>query len=701
MDDNTFNIIYADTLSAIGESRLFDALHSLRGLMCDGSARSLEGECARLADEYEMMLSYVRRGIADPERHTLRHHFLQRAYELLSRAQWHHDKGGKTYFATLARTSPPLPTTDDGRPIDADLVTLFHFCYVEAPWTKADYEQHLTWFAPGSMSNDECLTIVSAITLAAYRNFDPQRLRLLIHLATSDSTTLRVRALTGMVVVCVRYSHLLSLFPDIESALQLLSDDVRYVQDMQALQLQLLLSLRTKEYTKKVEEDILPEMRKMAEKITPHLKKDISALKDLSEVEINPEWDENGHRSEGFKKIEELVEMQKKGADTFYGTFRQISKQTSFFNDIANWFIPFTFDHPHFTHRADVRNSLKAIFRLPGMGNTEKYAISLTLEKVPENMLKAMSENLAQAVGDGDAPDEATGAQDSERDAFVLELRFYVQDLYRYASLFVSRTDNDNPFKLNLTLTDNVHFRGVLNHPQLLRSFADFCFREKSWLEAVTFFEAIAEEERGAEMYEKMGFCQQQLGDADAAIEYYERANLIRPDSAWTLRQMARLYMQQRHYKFALDALLNLEEVNSEDVNTLLRLGECYIALGEPEHAFEKLYKADYLQPDGRALRALAWSSLLTGKYEQANKYYEKILSGDPSAEDCLNAGHAAWAVEQYTEAIAYYQQCLTLRNQDFAPSDFFQADAKVLHDAGKTDEDLLVMRDALNSTLQ
>lgn len=698
MDDNTYHIIYKDTLDAICESRLLDALHSLNGLLCEGGARGLQGELDQLSAEYDMMLSYTRRGLADPQRDTLRRQFLCRAYELVSRARWHHDREGRGYYGVLSRQYSSKASASD-HVLDADdLVRLFHGCYLQSPWSKSDYEQYCARFASPTLAADSALTMASAISLSAYQIFDARRLRLLITLSTSDNTALRARALTGMVLICVRHAALLSLFPDIETQLRLLADDNRYVHDMQALQLQLLLSLRTKEYTKKMEDDILPEMMRMAQRIKPHLKKDNPDITDLSELDLNPEWNDKGQQSEAFKKMEELVSMQLKGADTFYSTFRQISSRNLFFNDVASWFIPFTFDHPYFSSQPELYKSFSFIFKIHEMSNTEKYALCLTMQHIPGELVNSLKDSVKNATEATEGDAESAEETSDERKAFAKHLRFYVQDLYRFSHLFISRDEKDNPFKLNLTLTDDEHFRPVLNHPELLRSFADFCFNEKSWTEAATFYNAMSEEDHDAETYEKMGYCMQQQEHTAEALEYYERANLIRPDSAWTLRQMARLYFKTADYPQALSVLHDLEKLDPDNVDTLLRLGECHIALQQPEEAFSKLYKADYLQPDGRALRALAWSSLLTGKYEQANKYYAKIMNRQPSAEDCLNAGHAAWVSGLPSEALVCYQQCLKLRNKDYADKDFFRADAEVLHNAGITDSDMLIMRDALNS---
>ena len=130
-------------------------------------------------------------------------------------------------------------------------------------------------------------------------------------------------------------------------------------------------------------------------------------------------------------------------------------------------------------------------------------------------------------------------------------------------------------------------------------------------------------------------------------------------------------------------------------------MGQCHISLGEPERAFDPLYKADYLQPDGKALRALAWCSLLTGKLDDATRYYDKILTLQPDASDWQNAGHTAWIAGNTSLAIERYKQSLKTAKQDFAASDFFVNDEALLLENGLTPQDLQMMRDVLNGATE
>ncbi|WP_025003540.1 hypothetical protein [Porphyromonas macacae] len=67
---------------------------------------------------------------------------------------------------------------------------------------------------------------------------------------------------------------------------------------------------------------------------------------------------ENGANPDWFKAIEgtglddtlrELSEMQDRGADVMYSSFKGM-KRNLFFSEMPNWFIPFDMQHSHIAH---------------------------------------------------------------------------------------------------------------------------------------------------------------------------------------------------------------------------------------------------------------------------------------------------------------------------------------------------------------
>ena len=81
------------------------------------------------------------------------------------------------------------------------------------------------------------------------------------------------------------------------------------------------------------------------------------------------------------------------------------------------------------------------------------------------------------------------------------------------------------------------------------------------------------------------------------------------------------------------------------------------------------LYKLDYLYPDDIAVkRVLAWVLTVDGKYEQAGKNFQQLLSiENPDAVDMLNYGYCQWFSGNVAEAIVQFKQFLaSQKDEDF-----------------------------------
>jgi tetratricopeptide (TPR) repeat protein len=74
------------------------------------------------------------------------------------------------------------------------------------------------------------------------------------------------------------------------------------------------------------------------------------------------------------------------------------------------------------------------------------------------------------------------------------------------------------------------------------------------------------------------------------------------------------------------------------------------------DEALKSYFKVEYLDKNKcKAWRPIAWSSFLSGKYEQAWDYFKKIMESNPNATDYLNAGHTQLALGNNKEAIHLY----------------------------------------------
>ena len=201
------------------------------------------------------------------------------------------------------------------------------------------------------------------------------------------------------------------------------------------------------------------------------------------------------------------------------------------------------------------------------------------------------------------------------------------------------------------------------------------------------------------EVWQKMGYCLQQLKRYDEAIAAYERADLLRPGQRWTMRQLAVYHRQCRQWERALAYYKKVEEQSPDDLKLTYPIGLCLIELHRYDEALDYFFKMEYFQPSSeKAWRAIAWCSLLTHHYEQARTYYQKLLGHTSLPEDWLNLGHVYWAMGDLPQAIIHYECAGTRFGDKEALFAHLEADRDILVSAGIPASDLPLMRDLLDS---
>ena len=186
--------------------------------------------------------------------------------------------------------------------------------------------------------------------------------------------------------------------------------------------------------------------------------------------------------------------------------------------------------------------------------------------------------------------------------------------------------------------------------------------------------------------------------DVNAAIDYYTRADIIKPDTLWTLRHIAQCYRMQGELEKALSYYQIAEELAPENISVLLQTGESFAATKRYEEAFARFYKAEFLKPNSRrALRAIAWCSFVTSKDEQARGYYKRLHElPNPSFEDYMNAGHVEWVSGNKNNAIELYNKAKNCGKSIDEITEHIMRDSDTLLSRGISEKELLLLRDML-----
>lgn len=113
------------------------------------------------------------------------------------------------------------------------------------------------------------------------------------------------------------------------------------------------------------------------------------------------------------------------------------------------------------------------------------------------------------------------------------------------------------------------------------------------------------------------------------------------------------------------------------------------------EEALQCFFKLDFMENDCiKAWRAIGWCSFVSGKFEQAMRYYNKILALKPLSTDYLNAGHAALLLGNMEKAAELYGKATSESGNRETFLEMFDKDKEMLIKLGIDEKDIPLIRD-------
>lgn len=360
-------------------------------------------------------------------------------------------------------------------------------------------------------------------------------------------------------------------------------------------------------------------------------------------------------------KMQELSRMQAEGSDVFLSSFARL-KSFPFFNDVANWFVPFTPRHSSI-FRVFAGNSgsmlLSMVDRTGAFCDSDKFSFALSVATMPDQhrsmMMAQFDEQQEQVINEmaGSLPNP-----DKQRENIANK---YVQSLYRFFNLFRSRNDFYNPFSTRLNLIDVPFVSDALSDTKSLRLIAEFYFSMQCYTDALSTFDKVLKQDPPtASDYQKTGYCHEQLKQYVLATADYEKVELLKPNDVWTLKHLALCYRAVNDTEKAIANYKRAEALQPDNVALANNIANCLLEGGRIEEALKYFFKVDYLASKGeRTMRPIAWCSFLIGNYSQSVDYYNRIIAKQPGANDYINRGHALLCSGQVKDAVASYMDAV------------------------------------------
>lgn len=709
--------------------RLKEALNELERFMENPGNWTLQNRLEQAQNAYSNMLKYMRQGAEDPQRIKLYMGLIRECWELadqiyLNRLVKNASTQHQLQHAKHKNMVAGVHMCDWLRRLEGfkdDLAvcqlmpenkqslnkvlekhentnkSLFLTTWGNSEWTREDALNAKQFLVSEDISSNDLSYFISAVTLSLQACFDSIKLTFLLTAATLKDVQAAQRALVGIALTLLKYPDRLSLYPEQLARIDLLNENPDFGKMLNNIYLQLLRAQETEKVNKRINEEIIPEMLKQADKF----KNKKFNFEDLTEEnDFNPDWEKELENSRLNEKIYEMSELQMEGVDVNMSTFTHLKKYP-FFYEICNWLLPFDLHHSSIVNLwgFDDYPKLKPISFLlesPLLCDSDKYSICYLLSSIPDAQKEIMLNNL----GGGDLremmeSDEMGKLKQNANGPKQISNR-YIQDLYRFYKLNPYKNEFDDPFNQPIEMHRIPALKAVLNKPELLKEIAGYRFRKEQYVEAVDIYLQLTEQnEADADIYQKCGYCFQKMKHYEQAIDAFRKADILKPDNLWTIRHMATCYRLTQQLDKALEAYRKVEDMQPDNKSVLFQIGNCLGGLNRYDEALQIFFKVDYLENDNvKAWRAIGWYSLLSGKTEQAQKYFQKVLAGQPVADDYLNAGHTAWIMNRLDLTATYYQEALSLCGNRDAFLELFKKDKDVLIRQGIAANDIPLVLD-------
>ncbi len=740
--DKELKDFYGQICNLLSARKLKPAFDLLEHEISASGLGEFRDEYTSLEQNYKFMLKYTVEGINDPERQKIYEHLLISTFELAdnmyenlrmkySQSVEYQKKRGfvKHYITDFERFSRDL----EEEAVQKELRTLDPDASAPTSQTRMEAEIHLQkiftlfyhfWFTDRLTESEigfiraflkneafpfyERSLIVTGLTLSLMRFFNENKIIVLFNAYQNPNEEVSQRALIGLLIGIYYYDQRMPFFHAITGRLQILIEDPRFKSNLEKSILQFIRSKETEKIQRKLQDEIIPEMIKLS----PNLRNKLSIESLLGEgltEDKNPEWKEILKDAPGLMgKMEELTEMQMEGADVFLSSFSML-KQFPFFSELANWFLPFTPDHPEIK-RNPINKELnedqafnQLIMKSPMLCNSDKYSFFFSILNIPPDYKKMVTESLRAESEQYEemAKDESFLAHSKKAEIIISQ---YIRDLYRFYKIHPQREGFEDIFAWRFDFHNKFAFSKLLGEDfRILRSIAEFNFAKNYFLEAADIFELLLQENDDAEMLQKLAFCYQKMGNYKKALNYYLKADLFDQNKLWNLKKIALCYRNLKKIAKALEYYQQAEILEPDNLSLHVSIGQCQMELNLYEDALKSYYKVEYLSPGNKKIwRPIGWCSFLVGKIDQAEKYYDRLISDNPNKYDLLNMGHVQWCLGNRKVALDYYKK--SINDPDSSEKDFMEAfneDLQHLIRQGVDPEDVPIMLDQLRYFLE
>ena len=628
-------------------------------------------------DDYNRMLAFMKMGIIDPKRNDVYLNLCQKANVLIEKAarQYMLDNCHNVYVSAYEESKAATNEHGINNVMDEVLwlkgnrncmdyykkLDLLFSCIFSADIYKGNEAKCLQECIEKLPENDQA-TLVSAIMLNGLQFFDARKFELLLHFCASISTKVRIRSLTGVIFIYIRFEKRFHFYPELAKELSLILQNKQILEELKIMQRQLYISQQTKNAEYKIRNEIMPDLNKNILKQRNKLGID-QLQEDVDKMlhgEPNEEWGEIFNSKKFESNVKQIIDMGEKGIDINMTTFSAF-KHAPFFQTFCHWLIPFDPKRVEISSlfpNNEKGNMFQNIIYAGNFCDSDIYSLCLMFCQINRQQSQMMIDQLTTLMNSCKTENIKSYSEPAN------ECRRFFQDLYRIYKIYPFITGLYDPFEHEILFTNFPILSQSLKSSVYLHEMSSFLIRYHYYNEAISYIEELMKKEpANVEQLQKVAYCYQQTNSLNKAIYYYQQADSLNPNNEWVLKQMRLCYSSLGNYDKELKCLDILEQIKQGNTHLAFEKGFCLMQLKRYDEAAKIFYELEYKEKNVlQAQRAIAWCNFKLGRLEQAEKYYNKILKDRKSSwEDYLNAGHTAWCLNKIKDAINYYGKYKTI----------------------------------------
>jgi tetratricopeptide (TPR) repeat protein len=701
MDFNLIQKKYKNCCHLVIEKQLCLVFSNLQELIAETHGTDYKSQLDEYRNIYTNMLKYSFGEFEDPEKKHIYFKLLQNLLDFSDTVYEHLLVSNSNLYLSKIRQNPSYIKEINNDDLKPDKL-FFHY------WLTRKYNTISIDIASSIITKPEfswwekCL-LVSAITLSLEYFFDESKFLLLAEAYRNGEQQVKQRALVGLMINLYLHQKRVKLYPKIEEGIAKLHEIPDFEKQVEAILIQFIRTKDTEKINKKFQEEIFPEMARIQSRIYDKLNmKDL--IQDPLQDDKNPDWENVFHDSPNLlNKLEEFSVLQMEGSDVFLSTFSML-KNFTFFDHIENWFMPFYKENPDLAEALkDETGQFDSISFSENMEhssilcNSDKYSFSLNIQHVPakeRSMVVEMFNMEVKSMDEIASDDDLLNKPSRENNIY----KQYIQDIYRFNKLFPHKQNFFDIFSAGAVFHNAHTFRWLIRDEKIIRNIGEFLFEKGYYKDTIEVFSLIDNCSDNFELWQKIAYSWQQLGDYSKALEYYLKADLMEIRKAWNIKKIALCYRRLGDYEKALHYYLEAEKMEPDNIQLQANIAHTFFDQKDYDNALKVYFKVEYLTPDNHKIqRPIAWCSLMMQKPQTAKKYFEKIIDKEGNQHDLLNLGHVEWCMGNKKVAIERYHQSLKASENNINWfTEEFMADSEILIRYGIDPLDIPLMRDLI-----